>query len=120
MKLSFYPMSFLRLNLPNTIPSSETKYLSQAPPPSLLSDEELYFCNFIKKEEVFKGNSVVIDTSFGGVKVTDEKSTEVQYSVFAAMLKKLGKSIFTSNSAGVSMSYGHLNQRLNLIARLVL
>eukprot|EP00826_Nyctotherus_ovalis_P057821 TRINITY_DN7916_c0_g1_i9.p1 TRINITY_DN7916_c0_g1~~TRINITY_DN7916_c0_g1_i9.p1 ORF type:complete len:429 (+),score=117.17 TRINITY_DN7916_c0_g1_i9:175-1461(+) len=113
-KVPFYPLSFLRMNLSNTIPPSEAKYFPQAPPPSLLADEELYFRNFVKKEDVFEGNSVTADCSFGGVKVTDEKSVEQQHSVFATMLKKLGKSIFTSNTAGVSMPIWSLEPKTEL------
>ena len=65
--IPFAPLSFLRINLSNAIPPTETKYFPSVLAPTYLKDEALYYHNFTKKEDVFKGNHIMIDPGFGGV-----------------------------------------------------
>eukprot|EP00826_Nyctotherus_ovalis_P054216 TRINITY_DN7088_c0_g2_i2.p1 TRINITY_DN7088_c0_g2~~TRINITY_DN7088_c0_g2_i2.p1 ORF type:complete len:439 (+),score=126.82 TRINITY_DN7088_c0_g2_i2:96-1412(+) len=97
----FYPISFLRVNGANTVPEEERKFLPEAHPPSFLSDEEVYSLQLTDKDAIFKHFSLAVDKD--GLKMVDEKLIKTQKSFIATLLSKMGKSLFSANTIGLSL-----------------
>jgi len=83
--------------LPNSFISSNTVFDPKSPPPTYLTEEELYSMENIAKDQILKGFSIPVE---GGLQCTDKSIMKRQSGIIRSMIGQLIKNMGT---AGLSM-----------------
>jgi len=95
--------SFLKTSNSDFVTTEYQKFMPECPSPGYFSEAELNAVFYDRKADILKENCCEFDYAQGVVKLTDKQAIETSRSVTIEMVKKLGKSVISSNAIGTSL-----------------